>query len=67
MKSKESIMLFGVVNGPSVQMAEEEILSHLAWVDAVEFRLDLFIDLDLKQLKSLLKKLAFFSKKITYF
>lgn len=57
MKSKESIMLFGVVNGPSVQMAEEEILSHLEWIDAVEFRLDLFMDLDLKQLKSLLKKL----------
>ncbi|MDR2540112.1 MAG: type I 3-dehydroquinate dehydratase [Chlamydiales bacterium] len=57
MKSKESIMLFGVVAGPSIQIAEEEIFSQLEWIDAVEFRLDLFTDLDLMQLKSLLKKL----------
>ncbi|HEV3270357.1 MAG TPA: type I 3-dehydroquinate dehydratase, partial [Candidatus Rhabdochlamydia sp.] len=50
-------ILFGVVTGPSVKIAEEEILSQLEWIDAVEFRLDLFIDLDLIQLKSLLKKL----------
>ena len=50
-------MLFGVVTGPSIEIAEEEILSQLKWIDAVEFRLDLFIDLDLVQLKSLLKKL----------
>ncbi|PWU13819.1 MAG: hypothetical protein C5B45_05495 [Chlamydiae bacterium] len=50
-------MLFGVVTGPSIKIAEEEILSQLEWIDAVEFRLDLFIDLDLIQLKSLLKKL----------
>ncbi|QZA58806.1 Shikimate dehydrogenase (NADP(+)) [Candidatus Rhabdochlamydia porcellionis] len=50
-------MLFGVVTGPKLEIAEEEILSHLEWIDAVEFRLDLFMDLDLTQLKSLLKKL----------
>ncbi|KAG6558979.1 Shikimate dehydrogenase (NADP(+)) [Candidatus Rhabdochlamydia oedothoracis] len=57
MKSKESTLLFGVVTGPKLEIAEEEILSHLDWIDAVEFRLDLFIDLDLRQLRSLLKKL----------
>ncbi|VHO03146.1 type I 3-dehydroquinate dehydratase [Candidatus Rhabdochlamydia sp. T3358] len=50
-------MLFGVVTGPSIEIAEEEVFSQLKWIDAVEFRLDLFIDLDLIQLKSLLKKL----------
>lgn len=57
MKSKESTLLFGIVTGPNLQIAEEEIFSHLEWINAVEFRLDLFIDLDLRQLRSLLKKL----------
>lgn len=51
-------MLLGVVTGPSVKIAEKEILSQIEWIDGVEFRLDLFTDLDLMQLKSLLKKLA---------
>ncbi|MGL5627346.1 MAG: type I 3-dehydroquinate dehydratase [Candidatus Rhabdochlamydia sp.] len=51
-------MLLGVVTGPNIKIAEKEIFSQLEWIDAVEFRLDLFIDLDLRQLKSLLKKLA---------
>lgn len=51
-------MLLGVVAGPSIKIAEKEIFSQLEWIDAVEFRLDLFIDLDLIQLKSLLKKLT---------
>ena len=50
-------MLFGIVTGPKLELAEKEILSQLKWIDAVEFRLDLFIDLDLIQLKTFLKKL----------
>jgi hypothetical protein len=52
-------LLFGIVTGPKLELAEKEILSQLKWIDAVEFRLDLFIDLDLIQLKTFLKKSAF--------
>jgi 3-dehydroquinate dehydratase / shikimate dehydrogenase len=50
-------MLFGVVIGPSIGQAEKEILSQLEWIDAVEFRLDLFTDLDLTSLRVLVKKI----------
>lgn len=50
-------MLFGVVTGPSLEVAQKELLSQLEWIDAIEFRFDLFTDLHLMQLKSLLKNL----------
>lgn len=50
-------MLFGIVAGPSLETAEQEIFSQLAYINAVEFRLDLFVDIDLSRLYNLIKKI----------
>lgn len=50
-------VLFGIVTGPSIELAEREIFSKLEWLDAIEFRLDLFEDLDLARLHALIRKI----------
>lgn len=50
-------MLFGVIVGPTIELAEKEIFSQLEGIDAVEFRLDLFASLEIKLLRALIKKI----------
>ena len=50
-------MLFGIVTGPSLEIAEREIFSQLEYIDAVEFRLDLFVDISVSCLRALIKKI----------
>ncbi len=48
-------MLFGVVTGPTLSLAQKQLQTALPYVDGVEWRLDLFSDLDFEDVKGLLE------------
>jgi 3-dehydroquinate dehydratase / shikimate dehydrogenase len=50
-----SLMLFGVVTGPTLSLAKEQLIEALPYADGVEWRLDLLRERDVEKIKQIVQ------------